>query len=367
VIWVKLSSSGNGSSPHTVNLVADTLSGMQILADFSCGFAEQKLVLINGVEDNYRLDVPEPSHPNPNLSRYSHTSFEQRPYDVAGLDKFFFDTFRVPSNISQGLFVIALDPLGVNNNDEFSIVKGPNYVSYGKNIYTIPIVDMKKNTGWFHTGGIYSIALDKLTRFNNTKVNDAESLLSYIQSSDEESVFDFGTTDDTRVDFAAIAVCQKPVTITGLTFFNTNAELIYQTKGLNTINCNERNTGIFNPCNPIKGDTSCETSLPVACFYDRGLSVPQTFDGAYWSGGDVALTSPRRGDSFKTISDVDAYCRTEFGNLWRTASFHDGGGKKPLTSSVPIVGPTGRVWIDIKDQPYGTCWTRDIETREAHP
>lgn len=111
-------------------------------------------------------------------------------------------------------------------------------------------------------------------------------------------------------------------------------------------------------CNPYKGDTQCSAALPILCFRDTSAQAPAHLkDTRYWSGGIVATTQAVPASKFKSIAKVNAYCAAQFGTSWRAASFHDGGGW-----GIKAYGNTGkprsRVWVDVKDQKDGTCWTR---------
>lgn len=111
-------------------------------------------------------------------------------------------------------------------------------------------------------------------------------------------------------------------------------------------------------CDPYVGDMQCKSEIPLACFLDINVSAPSHMSNQkYWSGGLIALTDSVAASQFKTIKNADAYCAANFGKNWRVASFHDGGGW-----GIRAYGHAGlrsqRVWLDIKDQPRGTCWAR---------
>lgn len=118
-------------------------------------------------------------------------------------------------------------------------------------------------------------------------------------------------------------------------------------------------------CDPFVGDTMCETPLPLACYrpgpepYDPAAIRPRyQRNGRYWIGGAMRLTSPVRGDAFSTIEAANDHCEETFGDGWRVADFHLSGiGFQFMTRSPD--GDTGRIWLDIRDQPYATCWSRE--------
>jgi len=116
-----------------------------------------------------------------------------------------------------------------------------------------------------------------------------------------------------------------------------------------------------NQCNPYTGDTSCNTKLPLLCFLDAELDQPANLETPsryrQWSGGIVATTDIVCGSRFKHIRDANAFCVQNFGPGWRVAEHHDGWGW-----SFWAYGNVGedfddvRLWVDINDQPSGTCW-----------
>ncbi|PHS34773.1 MAG: hypothetical protein COA91_13960 [Robiginitomaculum sp.] len=189
-----------------------------------------------------------------------------------------------------------------------------------------------------------------------------ETVLDYVQDGTGVQIVDFSVSDDTQVDFAAIAICQKPPRGKGVTYFNGRSTFNHLPAGVHAVSCSRNKIYQSVNCNLFKGDTACDTPLPLVCFHDLGLPVPDKFavGTPFWSGGNVALTRKRRGDNFKTIAEAHAFCRLEFGAEWRVASFHDSS-RGVITSSVPVSGPKGSAWVDIKDQPYATCWARGEE------
>jgi hypothetical protein len=123
--------------------------------------------------------------------------------------------------------------------------------------------------------------------------------------------------------------------------------------------------GAGNQCDPYSGDTPCSAELPVLCFRDSGFEQPALLPTPsmyhQWSGGIVATTDPVRGNSFNTIQDANQFCADNFGYGWRVAEFHEGWGWYFWA-----YGNVGRMfndayrrfWVDINDQPNGTCWSR---------
>ncbi len=121
--------------------------------------------------------------------------------------------------------------------------------------------------------------------------------------------------------------------------------------------------GVGSHCDPYTGDTNCDVQLPVLCFLDAGLAQPANLDTPsryrQWSGGIVATTDIVSGNSFKFISDANYFCAQNFGPGWRVAEHHDGWGWSFWAyGNIGENFDGGRFWIDINDQPDGTCWAR---------
>lgn len=132
------------------------------------------------------------------------------------------------------------------------------------------------------------------------------------------------------------------------------------TTGIVHVGCGY-NSGIGNECNPIAGDTFCSAVLPVLCHYDAALprpaSVPAGTIYNRWSRGIVATTRPVAANTFAGIGAVDQFCMAEFGPDWRTAEFHDGWGWNfKAYGNIGSDVTAQRFWVDIDDQPDGTCW-----------
>ncbi len=142
----------------------------------------------------------------------------------------------------------------------------------------------------------------------------------------------------------------------GLTF-ESRAEGETNKAGIFTASCGKTPNGKPS-CNPNLGDTSCQLSRPVLCLLDIDAPVPDMLTSPqYWAGGILALSSPELGSRFKRLSDTNAYCAATFGEGWRVASFHDGGGWALKGYGVPQNNKE-RFWVDIKNKPEGTCWAR---------
>lgn len=157
--------------------------------------------------------------------------------------------------------------------------------------------------------------------------------------------------------YLAIPASGDPEMRFGLTFGQLDQSL-KSDDGTVLLTCGISEDGTDNLCNPYTGDRPCEEARPLLCFIDINTPAPAYLpDPRYWSGGLVAATDDVRGDKFTSIQEANAHCAEIFGQDWRVASFHDGGGW-----ALRAYGDTGignrRVWVDIKDQSEGTCWAR---------
>ncbi|PHS34845.1 MAG: hypothetical protein COA91_13205 [Robiginitomaculum sp.] len=163
MIWVKLSKNDNDSPPPNVNAVANTLPGMKMLQDYQCHYAEEKIVIVNGIEDNYSPAGLEPARVHKRMGKYNNLVIPQRNYDDGGLDRNFFDYFELPVNITSGIFVIGLRPLGDNNNDLLFIGDtASNSDGQINQYYQLSTVEIQNNPAWVSQNGTHKIGLDEL-------------------------------------------------------------------------------------------------------------------------------------------------------------------------------------------------------------
>jgi len=144
----------------------------------------------------------------------------------------------------------------------------------------------------------------------------------------------------------------------GLTWTKTN---VHEITGAVEVGCGYT-PGIGNQCDPYTGDTDCDEELPLLCFLEAELNQPAELDTPsiyhQWSGGIVATTDIVSGNSFKDITDANYFCEQNFGSGWRVAEHHDGWGWYFWAyGNIGEDFEGGRFWVDINDQPDGTCWT----------
>lgn len=354
--------------------------GYEALANFRCRYGETKHVLMNGKDDNFVLDDPEPGRRSPRLDHLpGHlANFEfTRNYDETGMDKVFIDYFELPKNIVSGIFVTRFEEFEDYGNDfislgDFAYSTETNLgASWGE--FTIPITDIDDDKlAMPLRGGIYARELKDLvfrSRLESVETEIAphreySSLLEYVRGRDTTITLEVLVADDTAVDFAGITVCTAPTEPRGLTYVSRKY-VTYATDKFQTLGCDVDYA--FGACNPFYGDTACSESLPVACFKDNAEPMPELSSDTWfvkkndwtssWSGGEMAFTPATAGEQFETVTEVNQYCMDTFGGGWRVLNYHDGGvrivsGRRSLNIA------QGRVWVDIRDQPNGTCWAR---------
>ncbi|TGY90143.1 hypothetical protein E5163_03170 [Marinicauda algicola] len=348
--------------------------GMAILQDFPCHRAETKQIFVRGVEDGFSIEGREFGRLHPRLENERTRSVAFGPYDQVQADRILSDYFELPSNISSGVFVTRLRPVSGNGTDTLSI----GDVSPFRAGERSPTVSMHRLTAmaeegtWTIEGDLHSARFEelRLQRYRSATHEeprafhldgDLNTILDYVRSGDGVQILDVWIGDDTAVDFIGVAVCEEPPREKGVSLV-LNSNWRRSSTGASALGCDEWQ-GDHYICDPYLGDTPCETAQPLLCFFDLGSPVPAGAEARStyefdWSGGVIATTPDVRGDSFRTISEADAYCSGQFGEGWRTARYHDGLRPGRLSAFGGLGDEARRVWVDIMGQPYSTCWTR---------
>jgi hypothetical protein len=111
--------------------------------------------------------------------------------------------------------------------------------------------------------------------------------------------------------------------------------------------------GVDDQSNPYSGDTNPAVSLPILCVRIDGRAPPPgiTFDFYNgWVAGELRLTAPVSGLSMTSRAVSDGYCASSFGQGFRMAEFHDGGGGWTYWGQGVLSGAS-RFWVAIDDQP----------------
>jgi hypothetical protein len=346
--------------------------GMALIAEYRCRRAETKHIFLRGEEDafspagNEPISISARSQSQTTLSRSAGAK-----YDHSQPDYFFYDHFVLPPQISSGLLVISLLSISSNDNDE--VIIGDVTASAGsialsdREVFVSLITGLEHLDGWHRTGDLYHARLADI-RFGHHVENSDDptlnfelggafpNLLEYIRAATDEQIVDVMISDDTSVDFMSMVVCEEPLDSSGMTF-GVVPMLAAEVNGepAELVSCYDENGP---DCDPFVGDTPCGTPLPLLCFNDLDLPAPASGRDIHWSGGRIAATRAVPGNQFVTIADADALCATEFGRGWRTATYHDGGRGAYLVGYGQISERSSRMWVDIQNQPYATCWAR---------
>ncbi|MFQ5439447.1 MAG: hypothetical protein ACE5DK_11535, partial [Paracoccaceae bacterium] len=143
--------------------------------------------------------------------------------------------------------------------------------------------------------------------------------------------------------------------------------------GIVTVGCSTGGSS-GEKCDPINGDAICSIALPLLCFSlvnGKKADWPGEADRkpARWSGGRVQLTAAMVPPA--KLSDANRLCSDNFGSDYRVAEFHDSAWVDDSNISDiqnlrnhgwafqafgDINSEDRRFWVDVNDQPNGTCW-----------
>lgn len=344
--------------------------GMELLKRYRCHRAETKRIFLRGAEDGFSPEGDEPAAVRPTLRSPRLASLPRTGYDGSQADRTLLDHLTLPADIAGGLFVVSLRPVVDNANDGIVIGRtGWGAAAAREPAFGAFVPTLAERPGWKRIGSVHYAPLGEIRlqretasplkgRHDRTAAEPSGTLLDFVRARPGQALVDVQISDDTAVDFIGVAVCERPPPGTGLSFV---VEPVRDIGGVIQLSCDGGNRE-ERRCDPYVGDTSCAAILPVACFRDRSVPRPQAVANAGytlgWSGGEVAFTMPRAGRDFATITAADALCRARFGTGWRTATYHEGG--RPSGFIALGRPPAGhrRAWIDIKGQPYATCWSR---------
>ena len=112
-------------------------------------------------------------------------------------------------------------------------------------------------------------------------------------------------------------------------------------------------------CDPMQGDTSCRTVLPVLCVRPSDVPAPAGFDGArgVWAGGALGATQPVMGAVIESEAMGSARCEKELGAGWRMAAVSVGSPSGWALQGQRGPGLAGhtRYWVHATDQ-KANCW-----------
>lgn len=362
------------AQPGTV----ETRPATALLQAFQCRPSERKELILRGVEDAYALDNLEPAEMSEQAASVRYRSRSHlNMFDNSQADNILLEHAIVPSHISDGLVVIRMRPIIDNSNDSLQIGDMSFVTHYRLSSgYFHRYLHEIEAAGWTREGDVYSARISDIP-FDTIQLLAGEgvttvptqaehrTLLDYIRAGDGETVVDLFVQDDTSVDFWGIAACVQPEDGQGLTYLVRHPQENTNSAGL--VLLAHESTPEHYSSNPYTGDTPCETALPLACFLDLDLPLPRQFDDEapdtfvrrYWSGGIIAATPPVAASRFRSIVEADAHCAAEFGEDWRTLTYHDGGPPGLVLAYGGLSDTDQRYWVDIRGQPYGTCWAQE--------
>lgn len=347
----------SGDDEHSPEIVSASL----VVERFSCRRGETRHVEWRGQEDGYASEDAEPARAT-RAGDTRMTGIGLRDFDQTGLDMELFDYFEPPRDLTSGLLVIRMYSQDTGRNDTILVGDYPddamNDDSATGDVFRNRLQSLAELSGWTQAGDVY------WTDLGDISLESGRSLIDFVRDPDEEGLVDISVGDDTVVDAIALVTCSPPESGTGMTFFVRQLiDADGESPGVVRATCypQERSDGY---CDPFVGETRCNRALPVVCFRPGVTPFPVAssgpgsgFDSRFWTGGDIALTPPVAGDEIATIADADALCRAEFGEDWRAGDFHLGG-RGFLFQGAGTTEYEGRAWVDIRDQPYANCWSR---------
>jgi len=340
--------------------------GTRALEAHRCERGEDKEVFVLGVPDDFAGGNDEPGKKraalasNPGLAPQTAGHYDQEVTNQP-----FHDYFELPANVSSGIFVTSLKSVGEQyENDNLVIGDTSNYNS------STPLdqrhtagwrINQLAASGWDKMGDVYRGSLADMELLSSGNGGPYASVLELVQSGSGQTFLDVYIQDDTAVDYIGLAVCLSDDVVTGgdsgkkgLTFKHLNHDPV---SGVARVGCGSEP----DRCDPYEGDTSCDSPQPLLCFYDMDAPAPGSLPAGNqynrWAGGVIATTPEVAASNFATLADADAHCESEFGEGWRTASFHEGQHWN-FRAYGNVGDPTKRVWVDIDTQQNGTCWAQ---------
>jgi hypothetical protein len=377
---VPLQPNSNSVGPNAV--VSSQTPALDHLDTLRCPRGLQSVVEVRGQEDGFSKAGIEPSRVDPAMLRFGlFADYEarrpraigRRDYDEGGVDRAFVDYFKIPEGAVSAVLVFRLRGIGsAAQNDSIQLIPQASYKSsrgvdrlavFGSGITDpifVPVGD-KAN-------GVYQWALDAMTLpapeprtrfFDYINANPASA------SDSASSHVSLMISDDSQVDMAAISWCVEPSQARGVTFVEHSDKMLGE--DVSFLSCSSDPTQ--SSCDPFSGDTLCTSALPLACFKAGNQAKPERLkalsQGSYFNSGQVQLTSPIAGSTFKTRLEADEFCASQFGQGWRVLQYADGTAASVVT--VSQIAPRTRAWVEIGDQPRGRCWDRPKDGARSTP
>lgn len=342
-------------------------SGLAYLDSFRCPRGLTRRVEVRGREDNFDLTDVEPSRIEPRLLElgYYQDLAERRPavtelreYDEGGADRMLIDHITIPGGTVMGELVLRVRSSGGGSENDYIGIKpmGETWVTdpASRTFYGIQLLEPALEPIGAPEDGLRKVKLESILGTPGTRW---PTLLSELGASQQDLVVNISVLDDTAVDFIALALCVEPSEVRGVTFSEHAAKPLGA--DISVLSCSLDDTQRM--CGPFQGDTPCTQSLPLACYRDGNATKPANMDAsnmdeAKFVPGEVRLTEPVRGDTLETREEADKLCADRFGPAFRVLRYQEGGGGIVISRSQIPAG--ARAWIEIRDQPRATCWSR---------
>lgn len=325
-----------------------------------CADGETKQLIIAGTQDTFAAPQ-DPYTAGQSTGNFPNTNG----YDGRAINQHFADRMTVPDNITKGYLMIGLRSNGstLQTNDTISFATAPFPVGSGGPGFGSALTNLTSN-GFQSNGNLTSGGAQYMASMANINLQNGQTLLQSLQAAGGSGPIYSYLQDDTSVDYIAASVCEKPKKL-GMTWGST-VQPVNPVNGTAVVSChgtspvpNPHPANQPNSCNPYKGDTPCETELPILCIKTDASAKPASTDDSgqwtKWAKGVIGTTKPMAAPS--TLSAANSACVAEFGTGWRVAEFHDG-----TAWSLRAYGNVGtlkpRFWTDIRNQPNAVCWDR---------
>jgi hypothetical protein len=362
---------GRKATPIATEESVSATPATDALEGVRCPRGMTRTVQVRGLEDGFARAGEEPAEIDGSLLQFQSyadlkagvpSTQKLRAFDEGGVDKVLLHHFDVPKGAVSGSLILRVRGVGGGADNDY-IGLTPSKVettSSGRQIlarYTHPMSDARRKAAQGERDDVVTIPLSDFVNGNGSDFPDVLSHLGALTSAGDPARLNLTIFDDTIIDMAGLALCVEPEIDRGVTF----SEVSTKPAGpdISVLGCSIDESQSF--CGPYQGDMACDQALPLACYKDGTQPKPEGLrevfvNDATFVGGEVRATTPVPGRQFKTLEDANAFCVATFGEGWRTLSYQEGGGA--VVTSRSKIAPRTRVWIDIRDQPWGRCWDR---------
>lgn len=358
---------GRGGREAVTPAADGVATGLAYLDSFRCPRGLTRRVEVRGREDRFDLTDVEPSRIEPRLLSlgYYQDLAERRPavtelreYDEGGSDRMLIDHITIPGGTVMGELVLRVRPSGGGSENDYIGIKpmsdDPGVDPAGRSFYGIQLLDPALEVIGAPEDGLRKV---KLEQIQGTGGGRWPTVLAELGAAQTDLVVNISVLDDTAVDFVALALCVEPSEVRGVTFSEHASKPLGP--DISVLSCSLDDTQRM--CGPFQGDTPCSQSLPLACYRDGNAAKPPNMDDnnmdeAKFVPGEVRLTEPVQGDTLETREEAEKLCADRFGPGFRMLRYQEGGGGIVISRSQIPAG--ARAWIEIRDQPRATCWSR---------